>query len=240
MPAMSRKELYHEAFLDVRVNRGTPYNVSQQELDALSNFPAQNNGPFISQSQATKEVIDHNRLSRKPSSAELAAIQRLREAIEDHRPWSPDIVIKAFHDLDIIFFLGRLRNNVRIQWQTPEAFIPHVTPEDFALGATIGTGRVGQMDIMIHAHNLLYRDVIQNPWMQMWSTALHEMCHAYEGVRAQTGMQPGHEKDFRLKIEAVHERAQELFGLWAIVPKEELARWGLYEPCMIGVRGVRG
>ncbi len=96
------------------------------------------------------------------------------------------------------------------------------------------------MEIMIHAHNLLYRDVIKNPWMQMWSTALHEMCHAYEGVRAQTGMQPGHEKDFRLKIEAVHERAQELFGLWAIVPKEELARWGLYEASMMGFGGGRG
>ncbi len=126
---MSRKELYYATFLDVRVNRGTLYNVSQQELDALSNLTTQNNGPFISQSQATKEVIDHNRLDRKLSSTELAAIQRLREAIEDHRPWTPDIVIKAFHDLDTIFFLGRLRNNVKIQWQTPEAFIPHVTPE---------------------------------------------------------------------------------------------------------------
>lgn len=63
----------------------------------------------------------------------------------------------------------------------------------------------------------------------MWSTVLHHMCHAYEGMRAQTGMQPGHQKEFGLKMKALHERAQKLFGLWAIVPAEELARCGLYE-----------
>ena len=230
MPTKSPKELYREALLDVSIDRGTVYDITQQELDALSAFITKNSGPFISQSQATQEVVDHNRLSREPSSAELAAIQRLREAleVEDHL-WSPDIVIKAFHDLDIIFFNGRLRNNVQFQWKTPEAFIPHVQPDDFALGATNRTGRVGQMSIILNAHNLLFRNVIQKPRMQVWSTALHEMCHAYEGVRAQTGMQPGHQKDFDLKIQAVHERAQKLFGLWAIVPAEELARCGLYK-----------
>lgn len=230
MPTKSRKELYREALLGVSINRGTAYDVTQQELDALSVFSTTDSGPFISQSQATKEVVDYNQLSRKPSPVELAAIQRLHEALKekDHL-WSPDIVIKAFHDLDIIFFGGRLRNHVRFQWRSGEAFIAHVQPEGFALGATTGTGRIGKMRIMLNAHNLLFRDVIQKPWMQMWSTALHEMCHAYEGVRAPMGMQPGHQKDFVLKIEAVHERAQKLFGLWAIVPTEELTRCGLYK-----------
>ncbi|KAF6226818.1 hypothetical protein HO173_012322 [Letharia columbiana] len=228
MPTKSHKELYREAFLKVKADRGTPYDVSQEELDAMSTFSGRNFGPFVSQSQATKEVVEHNKPSRKPSSAELAAIQRLRSALKDSL-WSPDIVIKAFHDLDMIFFLGRLHHNVQFQWRTPDAFVTHVQPEDFALGATVGTGRVGQMSIMLHAHNLLLRDVIRDPWMHMWSTALHEMCHAYEGVRAQTGMRAGHQMDFGLKIQAVHERAQGLFGLWAIVPAGELARCGLYQ-----------
>ncbi|KAF6223749.1 hypothetical protein HO133_000592 [Letharia lupina] len=206
MPTKSGKELYREAFLKVKADRGTPYDVSQEELDAMSTFSDRNFGPFVSQTQATKEVVDHNKPSRKPSSAELAAIQRLRSALKDSL-WSPDI----------------------FQWRTPDAFVTHVQPEDFALGATVGTGRVGQMSIMLHAHNLLLRDVIRDPWMHMWSTALHEMCHAYEGVRAQTGMRAGHQMDFGFKVQAVHERAQGLFGLWAIVPAEELARWGLYQ-----------
>ena len=229
MPTVSREELYRQALLDVKVDQGTPYDISQEDLDALRTPPNRNCGPFISQREATQEILDHNRVGRDVSSAELAAIQRLREALANSR-WNPDIVIKAFQDLDLIFFCGRLRHKVGFQWQSSSAFAPYERPGRLYLGATFRTEAIGQMSIMLNAHHLLFRDIIQNPWMLMWATALHEMCHAYEGVRAREGMQPGHEANFELKIQAVHDRAQRLFDLWAIVPAEEFQRCGLKYP----------
>ena len=229
MPTVSREELYREALLDVKVDQGTPYDISQEDLDALRTLPNRNCGPFISLREATQEILDHNRVGRDPSSAELAAIQRLRGALANS-VWNPDIVIKAFQDLDLIFFCSRLRHKVRFQWQSPLAFAPYEQPGGLNLGATFRGEAIGQMSIMLNAHNLLLRDIVQNPWMLMWSTALHEMCHAYQGVRAREGMQPGHRADFELKIQAVHDRAQRLFDLWAIVPAEEFERCGLGNP----------
>ena len=56
---------------------------------------------------AAYQLVRHNRPRKQPSSEEHDAIERLREclAIED---WGPDIVIKAFRDLDTVFFKGRL------------------------------------------------------------------------------------------------------------------------------------
>ena len=128
MPTKSGKELYREAFLKVKADRGTPYDVSQEELDAMSTFSDRNFGPFVSQTQATKEVVDHNKPSRKPSSAELAAIQRLRSALKDSL-WSPDIVIKAFHDLDMIFFLGHSITTSSSNGGRPTPLSPTCSPK---------------------------------------------------------------------------------------------------------------
>ena len=56
---------------------------------------------------AAYQLVQHNRLRKKHSNEEHDAIKRLRECftIED---WGPDLVIKAFRDLDTVFFNGRL------------------------------------------------------------------------------------------------------------------------------------
>lgn len=70
MPTKPRRELYREALLEVKVDQGTLCDIGQKELDALSTLPGRNRGPFVSQSQATKEVVDHNRTIRKQLSSE--------------------------------------------------------------------------------------------------------------------------------------------------------------------------
>lgn len=56
---------------------------------------------------AAYQLVRHNRPMREPSPEEHDAIKRLRECVtvED---WEPDLVIKAFRDLDTVFFKGRL------------------------------------------------------------------------------------------------------------------------------------
>ncbi|CAF9917026.1 hypothetical protein IMSHALPRED_003374 [Imshaugia aleurites] len=120
-PTKSRKELYRDALFVVTADQGTPYNISQEDLDALASHPT-NCGPFVSQKQATKEVVKHNRAGRQLPSSEMAAIARLRNVWKDH-DWSPDVVIKAFRDLDTVFCCGRLQSKVRIQWSAPDDLV---------------------------------------------------------------------------------------------------------------------
>ena len=56
---------------------------------------------------AAYQLVRHNRPRKNTSTVEHDAIRRLRECftIED---WGPDLVIKAFRDLDTVFFKGRL------------------------------------------------------------------------------------------------------------------------------------
>ena len=56
---------------------------------------------------AAYQLVRHNRPRKKHSPEEHDAIERLRECltIED---WGPDLIIKAFRDLDTVFFKGRL------------------------------------------------------------------------------------------------------------------------------------
>lgn len=234
-PTKSREELYREALLDVKADRGTPYDATQKDLDALKSLRA-NTGPFVSQMQATKEIIDHNEPGRTPSVAEMDAIGRLCEVLKDH-DCSPDIVIKAFRDLDTVFFRGRLQDKVKIRWSSPEDLYPFMIPGKLVNGHTNTNfwgekfdgmiveprkpWRFRQTTIRLSARDVFLFPGWKNPWMLMWCIVLHEMCHAYEGVRVQSGPEPAHGKHFGSRIRAVHARARELFGLCAIQPNEK-------------------
>ena len=88
------------------------------------------------------------------------------------------------------------------------------------LDGTIVDARTGlifrQTTIRLSARNMFLAPFWENPWM----------CHAYDGVRVQSGPEPQHgRRDFGSKIHAVHARARKLFGLWAIPPDECYARF---------------
>ena len=59
-----------------------------------------------------------NHQRRKHSAAEHVAIDNLqyRVRISAERRIGPDIVVKAFADLDAVFFGGRIRDNVVVSW----------------------------------------------------------------------------------------------------------------------------
>ena len=109
------KELRDRAAEEVVIGRGTIYQVTEKDIEDLEGFPQHHSGHFVSEMQATRDIHYHNGVNRKSSSAENAAIARVRAAlsIDD---WHPDVAIKAFHDLDLIFFDGHLRGNVCVCW----------------------------------------------------------------------------------------------------------------------------
>ena len=220
--------MYNESFKLFRADSGTRYPCSQSEIDFhhRGQFFRTNKGPFVSAFEATSEIVRHNKETRKVPHPELAAIDRLIDAVLDAEEYGcgPDIIVKAFSDLDLVFFDGRLRGNVCVQWASNEYFQQWQVPLG-AWGFTIKPqpGEVGQCRVKLNAKTILLDPSTDTPFKTMFGTMLHEMCHAYERVRClpeECDQGDGHDEHFRTKIHAVHRRAHHLLGLWAIDKRE--------------------
>ena len=188
--AQFRKKLYREASKDVSLNSGCDYPCKQSDLDATGGlarqyflkdkieerglsrkewFAHKNHGPFISARQAALDVFEHNTSRRKIRRVEQEAIARLSLAIAAGRAgsWGPDLIIKAFCDLDIVFFGGRLRGHVCVRW-LPDWGLPGRT----VLGTAVYIGK-GKSAIKMNADAILMSH--QEPFERMFATMLHEM-----------------------------------------------------------------
>ncbi len=98
----------------VLVNRGTPYPCTQEDLDSYRHFPR---GLYsfdpIGADEAVWRLLDSLDPFREPSRTVQSALRRLYAGI-NMRHKAPDIVIKAFRDLDIVFFGGNLSGSCRV------------------------------------------------------------------------------------------------------------------------------
>lgn len=95
----------------LQVDRGTPYPCTQEDLDSYRRFPR---GKYqwdpIRPNKAVSLLLEFLLPIREPSIKVQGALQRLRTGINmTHK--APDIVIKAFRDLDTAFFGGNLSGN---------------------------------------------------------------------------------------------------------------------------------
>ena len=75
---------------------------------------------FFTLNQATERVEDA--LAQSISIPECPALARLNRFFNTppNDNWGPDIVFKAFADLDLLFFLGELRGYVYLRWSDSE------------------------------------------------------------------------------------------------------------------------
>ncbi|MCJ1257176.1 hypothetical protein MMC24_005001 [Lignoscripta atroalba] len=138
-------------------------------------------------------------LERQPDISNMsppdvrAAIARL-QTIPDIHPWGPDIVYKAFNDLDVAFFGGRLRGACRLRWRNRKGLMQQ-DPDDPCAGEGFGSTRwfvkmikhKGRFSprpvahIELNASVIFYDEPIprRSRYREMWGTLLHEMIHAY-------------------------------------------------------------
>ena len=222
------QHMYKQAFEPVDADSGTQYLCSQSELNFhhRGRFPHPNKGPFVSAIEATSEIVRHNKETRKIPHLESAAIDRLIDAILDaeDKGYDPDIIIKAFADVDLVFFNGRLRGNVCVQWASDEYFQKwQVPPGTWGFTVVPQRGEMGQCRMYLNAKTILLDPSTDTSFKTMFGTLLHEMCHAYEHIRCfpeECDLGDGHDKHFRTKIHAVHRRAYHVLGLWAIDKRE--------------------
>ncbi len=168
---MSRQHLLEQASYPIDARHGTPYPCRQRDLDIVRQHASRNEGPFVSQGQATLEVVNHNDPRRRLPSYEREAICRLSDALRDSAryDWGPDLVIKAFLDLDLVFFGGVLRSYVCVLWDSMENFADRGTSQ----GRTAVSPRPGNARIYLNAQAIL---LCRTPFRHMFSTVLHEMC----------------------------------------------------------------
>lgn len=168
-----RQELFAEAFRNVYTDRGTRYSCTQSDIDAATHFHGHHSGHYVSANRADDEIAQHNDLRRVPGRSEDAAIHRLLDGLRgcERRRWGPDLVIKAFLDLDRIFFCGRLRGNVRVIWKR-NMHRPGVAGYCTRNGASSSSGRC---EIWLNADVILLATPRPTPFLEMFATILHEM-----------------------------------------------------------------
>ena len=161
---------------------------------------------------------------------------RLKElATYESSRWTPDIVFKAFDDLDETFFGGALLGHVHLEWCSKEQLGPNLTATTtpFAIPIREASGEITckhAFKIQMNASQIFLapleagwiRDVHRplSRWENMWRTLVHEMVHCYLGVHK--GFEypdhrggdtdPGHGVYFQTLNAAVSERFQRIFG----------------------------
>ena len=167
-----RQELFAAAFRNVHADRGSRYSCTQSDIDRATHFRGHHNGQYVSINRATDEIVAHNRSGRAVSQSEAAAIHRLQTGIRgcERHSWGPDLVIKAFLDLDKIFFCSRLRDIVRVVWKR-NLNRPGMAGSCMKDSSNPNSGR---REIWLNADEIiLYRG--SPPFAEMWATLLHEM-----------------------------------------------------------------
>ena len=242
-----REQLFQQALQPFTKNTGTPYPCSQTDIHFHQQkvFPTSNKGPFVTSLEATKEVMLQNESTRTIPSFEKAAIANLLSAAssaEDGLILGPDIAIKAFKDLDLVFFAGRLHSHVTVQWR-PDIRHP---ARAWGICERPRLGEEGQCRIHLNA-DMTFKQAwtkrTPNPFESMIGTLLHEMCHAYEDVRSPRDIESGdgHGKLFGTRITVVHKRALRILGLWAIERGEVHRQHHFFMPgCLEGQNDDHG
>lgn len=237
--------LFKQALQPFNKDTGTPYPCSQTDIDfhRKNVFPKPNKGPFVKVREATKELMWHNDPERKTPASEKAAIQNLLSFdpnTQEGLTLGPDLAIKAFKDLDLVFFGGALQNHVTVNWCSDvECMIKGSLEEVWGVCKSSSQG--WQCRIELNAR-MIFREGwtrrTPHPFESMIGTLLHEMCHAYERVRSPYDIEPGegHGKFFGTRIAVVHKRALRILGLWAIEDGEEHRQHHFFPGCGEGWR----
>lgn len=216
------QKIYTSALLPFRPTTGTPYPTTQPEIDFHQHgvFKTPNPGPFVTRMQAARELLVWNDEARAPPRDELDLIRRLAIVVHDAEKnalFHADIVVKAFKDLDRVFFCGRLRGNLAVGWVDDIVSRDHDGQGGRTYGDTRQTTRTGQCRIRLNATAILlqrWSQVGKNSVACMFGTLLHEMCHAYDFVRCprQKSGVDGHDEIWQTMIGVVHDRCCRILG----------------------------
>ncbi len=162
----------------VRLNHGTLYPCSASQLyDTITYNPRpRRSSEYVSADEASREIQTHNALGRNLSRGEYDATSRLESifiaCMSGRIRWTPDLIIKAFCDIDRVFFLGFLRGHVHVEWKPADSFSRRASNTvRFAATSPLAGGKA---KISLNAYAIL-GSVGFPPFKYMWRVMLHEM-----------------------------------------------------------------
>ena len=170
-----RLALYNWCFIErISASRGTPYPCNQHDLDVCDFGSDRPPHSLQSQDHATTHLEHFLDPNARISSTVQAAMVRLQAALRVH-DWKPDLIIKAFNDLDIVFFDGQLRGRTTIHWRRGSWWAelersrgrPH---KSFAITRSLHHRRAA---IELNAWEMFMNT--PDAKVAMWKITLHEM-----------------------------------------------------------------
>lgn len=171
-----RLRLLHECKYPIRVDEGTAYPCSQTDLDGYVRFYRSNEHMvYVSPNRATNNLVQWLDIHKNPDSESAAALERLKQGTRIQK-WGPDLLIKAFKDLDQAFFMGTLTGNVLVHWKNTREI-----SDRWGLGSSRGvtwgsTSKMGHGRAGISINSKPHFTRARDPHREMWRTMLHEMC----------------------------------------------------------------
>jgi len=169
IPERERRRLAELAQRPVDVHTGTPYPCHQSDIDLCRRTRGANHHR-LHRMEATYQLTKFNRITKELSPVEDRAYRNIKNALQ-LPGWGPDLAIKAFKDLDQLFFMGRLHGRALLGWSDPAACIARVGSYRTQLGVTSQL-RPGTVRIMLNIHMIMFKT--SNPYIFMWSTLLRE------------------------------------------------------------------
>ncbi|KAL8723300.1 MAG: hypothetical protein Q9225_000352 [Loekoesia sp. 1 TL-2023] len=154
----------------VRPDWGTSYPCYSKNLASYRSCPKRTRKSPFSNEVATSKLVNFLNQDIIRGSREHAAIHRLANGMQLVE-WGPDLILKAFDDLDLVFFRGVLATRTQIGYMTEEE-----VRADGVRAPVLGYCRplgYGRCQIVLNATTIFLKS--HNPFAQMWATTLHEM-----------------------------------------------------------------
>ena len=147
----------------VRPTNGTRYPCTKEDLAVAQGLiPYVSPVPLVSAEEAIIRVLRWNHIDTIPKARESQAIQRFAAAVK--QPFGPDLAIKAYRDLDLIFFGGLLFGNSLVTWV--------FQPQEDWLGITQSGFHRGRMSKISMNAGLIWIMGHDDPYKIMISTLL--------------------------------------------------------------------
>ena len=168
-----RRALYNCCSEPVSVLRGTPYPCEQYNLDECL-IPDRSAHSMQSPERASSDLECFLNPNVRIGFAVQEAIVRLRRALRT-LDWKADLAIKAFKDLDMVFFNCKLQGQTTISWQCAEWWIDNLGSQDGYLRYMASTEYLGHQKAAINLNAWVILLDTPNPKEAMFQNLLHEM-----------------------------------------------------------------
>lgn len=156
-------------------SQGTPYPCFQAALDSCA--LGYNKPPHPLRSAETATILLERFLdpSVDLDSTVQRAIFRLRAGLRI-QDWKPDLIVKAFYDLDIAFFDSALNCHTTFNWRCAPWWIESQRSPDAHRGPLGMTRTRGRRKAAIHLNAWgIFLDSPDDVKLTMWKVTLHEM-----------------------------------------------------------------